>query len=81
MCSSVLIDIYHKHYHVRWKVYRETLQERENKMSKKLNDSVIMRLWSENKSHHHIKDPWTLSEVVCDEVKKITPHHGFLTKS
>jgi len=50
-------------------------------MSMKLNDSVIMRLWSENKGHHHIKDPWTLSKVMCDEVKKITQHHGFLTES
>ena len=43
----------------------------------KLNDSVIVRLGSENKGHHHIKDPWTFSKVVCGEVLKSTPHLGY----
>ena len=50
-------------------------------MSMRLNDSVIMRSWSENKGHHHIKDPWTLGEVMCGEIYKITSHNGCLTKS
>ena len=69
MCSSVLIDIYHRYYHVKQKV------------STRLSDSVIVKPYSENKGHHHIKDPWTLSEVVCDEVKKINPLPGFLIES
>ena len=47
-------------------------------MSTRLNDSVIVRPWSKNEGHHHIKDPQTLSKVMCGEVKKTTPYHGFL---
>jgi len=41
---------------------------REKKMSMRLSDSVIVRLWSENKGHHHIKDPWTFSKVSGGEI-------------
>ena len=46
-------------------------------MSTRLNNSVIVRQWSENKGHHHIKDPSTLSKVMCGEVKKITHTMAF----
>ena len=57
-------------------IYRETLQEREKKMSTRLSDRVIVRPWSENKGHLHIKDPWTFRKVVCGEVLKSTLHLG-----
>ena len=47
----------------------------------RLNDSVIVRPQSENKGHHHIKDPWTLSKIVSGEFKSITPQHGLPTKT
>ena len=45
-------------------------------MSMRLSDSVIVRPWSKNKGHHHIKDPWTFSKVMCGDVLKSTPHLG-----
>ena len=50
-------------------------------MSTRLNDRAIVRLWREDKGHHHIKDPWTLSKVMGNEVKIVTPRHGILTKA
>ena len=34
----------------------------------RLDDSVIVRPWSEYKGHHHIKDPWTLSKLGYGEI-------------
>ena len=48
------------------------------KMSTRLSDRAIVRLWREDKGHHHIKDPWTLSKVMGNEVKIVTPRHRIL---
>ena len=61
--GSVLISIYNRFYHVWCKVYRKTLHEGKKETSTRLDDSVIVRPWSEYKGHHHIKDPWTLSKL------------------
>ena len=49
-------------------------------MSTRLNDSVIVRPWSEYKSHHYIKDPWILNELGCGEIKGTSLQHGLLIK-
>ena len=80
MSGSVSIDIYHRYYHMWWKIYRKIFQKGKKKTSMRLSNSVIVRPWCENKGHHHIKDPWTLSKLVCGEIKSISPHLDFLTK-
>ena len=59
--------------------YIERHSKREKrKMSTRLSDRAIVRLWREDKGHHYIKDPWTLSKVMGNEVKIVTPRHGIL---
>ena len=72
-CNRVSIAIW-------WKVYRKSFHERVKEMSTRLSDSVIVRPWSKYKSHHHIKDPWILSELGCGEIKSASLQHGLLTE-
>ena len=41
----------------------------------RLGNSVIVRLWSEYTGHHHIKEPWSPSELGCREIKGTSPQH------
>ena len=79
-CSCIAIAIYNRLYHVWWKVYRETFHKGEKETSMRLSYSVIVRSWSKYKSHHHITDPWILSELGCGEIKGTSPQHGLLTE-
>ena len=72
-CSRVAMAIYNRLNHVKRKVYRETFHEGKKKMSMRLGDSVIVRPWSEYKGHHHIKEPWSLRELSCGEIKGTSP--------
>ena len=58
----------------------ERPSKREKKMGTRFSDSVIGRLWSKNKGHHHIKNLWTLSKIMGGKVKGVTPRHETLTK-
>ena len=44
---------------VRWKIYSEMLKKRQQKLSTWLCDGVIVREWSKNKCHCHIKESRT----------------------
>ena len=61
------------------KIYRKIFQKRKKETRTRLNDSVIVRPWCEEKDHD-IKDPWTFSKLGCGEVKSISLHHGLLTE-
>ena len=53
--SSVLIHIYDRCDEVRGKVDSKILHQRKKKMSRRLNDGVIVRQWHESECHHHAK--------------------------
>ena len=53
--SSVLIHIYDRCDEVRGKVDGKILHQRKKKMSRRLNDGVIVRQWHESEFHHHAK--------------------------
>ena len=61
-----------------WKVDRKTFQKVKKEMSMKLGNSVIVRPWSEYTGHHHIKEPWSPSELGCREIKGTSPQHDLL---
>ena len=79
-CSRVAIAIYNRFYHMWWKVNRKTFQKGKKEMSTRLGDSVIVKPWSKYKCHHHIKEPWSLSELGCRKIKGTSPQHDLFTE-
>jgi len=79
-CSYVMLVVYDRLYHMWRKVYGKTFHKGKKKMSTRLSDSVIVWPWSENKGHHHVKEPWSLSELNCGEIKCTSPQYGLLTE-
>ena len=79
--SHVMIAVNDRLYHVWRKLYRKTFHKRKMETSMRLSDGVIVWSWSENKGHHHIKEPWSLSELSCGEIS-VPPHNmAFSQKS
>ena len=56
------MNIYDRKNEVRRKIYSEILKKRQQKLSTRLCDGVIVREWMQNKSHHHVHESRTFSK-------------------
>ena len=75
------MNIYNRKNEVRRKIYSEMLKKRQQKLSTRLCDGVIVREWMQNKSHQHIHESRTFSKrsTWCKET--FTPSSRALTES
>ena len=74
------IDIYERENEMRRKVYSKVLNEGKKKASMGLCNWVIVRQWSKNKYHHHVKESWTFCKVRAWGVLTTNPYGRYLTK-
>ena len=74
------MNIYDRKNEVRRKFYSEMLKKRQQKLSTRLYDGVIVRKWMQNKSHHHVHESRTFSKrsTWCKET--LTPSSRAFTK-
>ena len=56
------MNIYNRKNEVRRKIYSEMLKKRQQKLSTRLCDGVIVREWMQNKSQHHVHEFRTFSK-------------------
>ena len=56
------MNIYNKKNEMRREVYSKMLKKRQQKLSTRLYDGVVMKEWMEYKSHHHIYESRTFSK-------------------
>ena len=75
------MNIYDRKNEVRREIYSEMLKKRQQKLSTRLCDGVIVREWMQNKSHHHVHESRTFSKrsTWCKEM--LTLSNRVLTES
>ena len=74
------MNIYDRKNKVRGKIYSEMLKKRQQKLSLRLCDGVIVRKWTQNKSHYHVHESRTFSKRFTWCKKMFTPSSRALTK-
>ena len=74
------MNIYDRKNKVRGKIYSEMLKKRQQKLSLRLCDGVIVRKWTQNKSHYHVHESRTFSKRFTWCKKTFTPSSRALTK-
>ena len=74
------MNIYNRKNEVRRKIYNKMLKKRQQKLSTRLCNGVIVRKWMQNKSHHHVHKYRTFSKRSTWCKQTLTPSSRALTK-
>ena len=74
------MNIYDRKNEVRRKIYSKMLKKKQQKLSTRLCDGVIVKEWMQNKSHHHVHESRTFSKRSTWCKQTLTPSSRALTK-
>ena len=81
MGRRIQMNIYNRQNEMRREVYSKMLKKRQQKLSTKLCDGVVVKEWMEYKSHHHVYESRTFSKRSTWCKLMITPIRRALIES